>query len=80
MAKLTLLEAEVLIWQGQYKDALALLNRAVPPRPWSNDGRRKALQSMANTFLRTSIWRIALPKRPKNSPWQEPRTSSLMSI
>jgi len=51
-AKFTLLEAEVLIWQGQYKNAQALLGQAVPP---TASGalivRQKALQSMANTFL-----------------------------
>jgi CHAT domain-containing protein len=48
--KFSLLSAEVLIWQGQYKDALALLDAQAP----ASDElmvRRKSLQSLANTYL-----------------------------
>ena len=49
-AKFTLLRAEVLIWQGQFKDALALLDQAAPP---SDEliVKQKSLQSLANTYL-----------------------------
>jgi CHAT domain-containing protein len=49
-AKFTLLSAEVLIWQGQYKDSLALLDQAAPV-PAELVVRQKTLQSLADTYL-----------------------------
>ncbi len=49
-AKFTLLSAEVLIWQGQYKDALALLDQGAPPSD-EMIVKQKSLQCLANTYL-----------------------------
>lgn len=48
--KFSLLAAEVMVWQGQYKDAFALLDRGAPA---SNEliVKQKALQSLAHAFL-----------------------------
>jgi CHAT domain-containing protein len=49
-ARFTLLSAEVLIWQGQYKESLASLDQATPTRD-ELVVRKVALQSLAHSFL-----------------------------